>query len=167
MKFIPMEAIESRFLSYWETTKSNSSPTFTASLRARKEFTNPYILERVVDKLKIDEYGTNFSTTSKRRHTPDEYVAEDFYLVLRELDAANASAMKKSQTLELVTSAGVKEEENNVHLDVGSDSRNGLFVFPASKHVERIEPPPLLSQHRRGEEESSTGQIKQKRSRWQ
>lgn len=164
-----MEAIESRFLSYWETTKSSISPTFTASLRARKEFTNPYILERVIDKLNIDEYGTNFSTTSTRRHSPDEYVAEDFYLVLRELEAANASVLQKSHTFGMFTSVGVKEEEKDskVHLDFGSDSRNGLFVFPASKHVERIEPPPLLSQNRQGEEESSTGKRLQKRSRWQ
>ena len=162
-----MEAIESRFLSYWEKTKSYSSPTFTASLRARKEFTNPYILERVIGKLKIDEYGTTFSTTSKRRHTPDEYVAEDFYLVLRELEAGNASVLRKSQTLGLVTSVRVKEEEKKVHLDVGSYSRNGLFVFSASKHVEHIEPTPPLSQYRQGEEESSTGKRIQKRSRWQ
>jgi len=155
---------ESRFLSYWETTKSDSRPTFTASLRARKEFTNPYILERVVDKLKIDEYGTNFSTTSKRRNTPDEYVAEDFYLVLRDLEAANASALQKRQTLGLVTSVGVKEEESKVHLNLGSDARYDLILSPASQHSELRLP---LSQHRQGEEESSTGKRKQKRSRWQ
>jgi len=159
-----MDAIESRFVSYWETTKNGSTPTFTASLRARKDFINPYILERVVEKLKIDEYGSNFFSTTKRRHTPDDYTAENFYLVLRELEAASISEDSKGiSTLASVTSVGVTKEENRVHSGVGSEPSIRELSHPAAINMKL---PPHTSPNQQGGDSFDCSRVQKKKS-WQ
>jgi len=129
-----MNEIESRFVSYLETTKNGSASTFTASLRVRNDFINPYILERVVDELKIDENGSNFLSTTKRRHTPDEYAAETFYLVLRKIEAASITEVfKRCPSLAPVTSVGeTKEEKNQIHLGTGIVPSDCELSHPAA-----------------------------------
>ena len=159
------QLIESRFVSYWETTESGSSPTFTTSLRARREFTNPYILESVVEKLKIDEYGSNFVSNSGRRHTPDEYIAQDFYLVLRDLEVASSSSLSSSvfQGGQSVSSLSVEAVNADKGRSAKSDSdREKVSYIP--EQVNSIKP---MSQHRKDEDESQIDLRTQKRSRWQ
>jgi len=152
-------SIESRFVSYWETTKSGSLPTFTTSLRARKEFTNPYILESVVEKLKIDEYGSNFVSNSGRRHTPNEYIAQDFYLVLRDLEVASASAATVLQGGQSVSSLSVAE----ANVDKGRSATTDAFLsIPA-----QVDSFVSMSQRRKDKDVSQIDERTQKRSRWQ
>jgi len=154
--------IESRFVSYWETTKNGSTSTFTASLRARKDFINPYILERVVDKLKIDEYGSNFSSTTKRSHSPDEYAAENFYLVLREFEAASLSEdSKRGSSLASVTSVGETKEMNRVY--DGSDPSMCKLSHPAAINMQL---PPHTSPNQQCGDSFHCSRV-QKKSRWQ
>jgi hypothetical protein len=158
-----MNEIESRFVSYWETTKNGSTSTFTASLRVRKDFTNPYILERVIDKLKIDEYGSNFSSTTKRRHTPDEYAAENFYLVMRELEAASVTEdSKRGLTLASVTSVGVTKEINRVYY--GSDPSMYELSHPAAINMEVTR---NTFSNQQGEDTTDSSARLQKKNRWQ
>jgi len=157
------QLIESRFVSYWETTKSGSSPTFTTSLRARREFTNPCILESVVEKLKIDDYGSNFVSNSGRRHTPDEYIAQDFYLVLRDLEVASASAAAVLQGGQSVSSLSVEAANADKGRSAKSDAdREKISSLPA-----QFDSIISLSQRRKDEVESQIDQRTQKRSRWQ
>jgi len=158
-------SIESRFVSYWETTGNGSTPTFTASLRARKDFINPYILERVVDKLKIDEHGSNLLSTTKRSHAPDEYSAENFYLVLRELEAASVTEDSKGRsTLASVTSVGVTKEMNRVHSGVGNEPSIRELSHPAAINMEL--PPPHTFPNQQGGDSFDCFRM-QKKSRWQ
>jgi hypothetical protein len=157
-----MDAIESRFVSFWETTKNGSNPTFTASLRARKDFINPYILERVVDRLKIDEYGSNFLSTTKRSHAPDEYSAENFYNVLRELEAASVTEDSMGgSALASVTSVGVTKEMNRFH--DGSDPK---MCELSNFSVINMELPPHTSPNQQGGYSFDCSRV-QKKSRWQ
>ena len=157
------QLIESRFVSYWETTKSGSSPTFTTSLRARKEFTNPYILESVVEKLKIDEYGSNFVSNSERRHTPDVYIAQDFYLVLRDLEVASLSSAAVLQGGQSVSSLSVEAAS----IDKGGSSKSNADREKISSIPEQVDSIISLPQHRLDEDESRISERTQKRSRWQ
>jgi hypothetical protein len=154
---------ESRFVSYWETTKSGSSPTFTTSLRARKEFTNPYILERVVEKLKIDEFGSNFVSNSGRRHTPNEYIAQDFYLVLRDLEVAAAAAAAVLQGGQSVSSLSVEATS----IDSGRSSTKDAYRDKVSFAPDQVDSIISLSNHRIDEDDSRIDERSQKRSRWQ
>jgi hypothetical protein len=159
-----MNNIESPFVSFWATTKNGSTSTFTSSLRVRKDFINPYILEHVVNKLKIDEYGSNFSSTTKRSHTPDEYAAENFYLVLRELEAAKITEdSKRGLALASVTSVGVTKEENRVHSGVGSEPSMCELSHPAAKNMEL---PPHKSPNQQGGDSFECSRV-HKKSRWQ
>ena len=157
------QLIESRFVSYWETTKSGSSPTFTTSLRARKEFTNPYILESVVEKLKIDEYGSNFVSNSERRHTPDEYIAQDFYLVLRDVEVESASAAAVFQGGQSVSSLSVEA----TRVDTGRSAKSNTDREKISSIPAQVDSNVSLSNHRIDEDESRIDERIQKRSRWQ
>jgi hypothetical protein len=154
--------IEFRFASYWETTKSSSSPTFTTSLRARKEFTNPYILESVVEKLKIDEYGSNFVSNSERRHTPDEYIAQDFYLVLRDLEVASA-ASSSSAVLQGGQSVSSVEAPN---VDMGRSAKSDADREKVTSIPMQVDSIISLSQQRKHEDDPRIGERTQKRSRW-
>jgi hypothetical protein len=160
-----MNATESRFVSYWKTTKIDSTPTFTASLRTRKDFINPYILERVVDKLKIDEYGSNFLSTTKRRHTPYDYAAENFYLVLREMEAASITEdTRRGSILASVTSVGVtKEEKNQTHFGNGNDP---IMCELSNPEAFSMEFPPHTSPNQQGGDSFDCSRV-QKKSRWQ
>ena len=160
------QLIESRFVSYWETTKSGSSPTFTTSLRARREFTNPYILESVVEKLKIDEYGSNFVSNSGRRHTPDEYIAQDFYLVLRDLEVASSSLSSSSSILQGRQSVSFLSVEA-VNADKGRSAKSDSDREKVSYIPEQVESIKPISKHRKDLVESQIDQRTQKRSRWQ
>jgi hypothetical protein len=157
------QLIESRFVSYWETTKNSSSPTFTTSLRGRKEFTNPYILESVVEKLKIDEFGSNFVSNSERRHTPDEYIAQDFYLVLRDLEVASASAAAVLQGGQSVSSLSVEATS----IDKGHTAKSNADREKISFAPDQVDSIISLPQHRMDEDESRIDERIQKRSRWQ
>ena len=48
--------VEERFRGYWEATQNGHS--FTASLRSRKAFMNPYLLEEVIATFGIDDKGS-------------------------------------------------------------------------------------------------------------
>ena len=80
--------VEARFESYWAST-CQTGRNFTGSLRARAEFNNPYILDRVVASFGIDEHGSNFPRVAagggarRRAFHPSEYEAEDFYQILQ------------------------------------------------------------------------------------
>lgn len=48
--------VEERFRGYWEATQRGHS--FTASLRSRRAFMNPYLLEEVIATFGIDDKGS-------------------------------------------------------------------------------------------------------------
>ena len=67
--------VEARFAHFHRTTlASGGRQSFTSALRARAEFSNPYILERVVESFAIDEYGSHFPRgAGGRAFHPDDY----------------------------------------------------------------------------------------------
>ena len=87
------EEVEARFLSYWRATISAFSD-FSTSLRSRSEFSDPYILDRAVTRLRVDESGSNFAPLSRRAlvHEDSSFVALDSYRALREEQEANMQA---------------------------------------------------------------------------
>jgi hypothetical protein len=50
--------VEERFRGYWHAT--NVGHSFTASLRSRKAFMNPYLLEEVIGTFGIDDKGSEY-----------------------------------------------------------------------------------------------------------
>ena len=87
------DEVEARFLSYWRATISGFSD-YSASLRSRTEFSNPYILDRAVTRLSVDESGSNFAPPSRRAlvHEETSIVALDSYRALREEQDASMQA---------------------------------------------------------------------------
>ena len=87
------EEVEARFLSYWRATISGFSD-FSASLRSRSEFSDPYILDRAVTRLGVNERGSNFAPPSRRAllHEEASIVALDSSRALREEQDANMQA---------------------------------------------------------------------------
>ena len=71
-------------MSYWRATISGGS-TFSASLRTRAEFSDPYILDRAVARLGVDERGSNFAPSSRRAlgHADANIVALDSHRALQ------------------------------------------------------------------------------------
>ena len=84
------EEVEAQFLSYWRATISGFSD-FSASLRSRTEFSDPYILDRAVTRLGVYESGSNFAPSSRRAlvHEDTSIVALDSYRALREVQGAS------------------------------------------------------------------------------
>ena len=75
-----LDEVESRFQSYWEATQGGHC--FTSSLRDRKAFLNPYLLEEVIATFGINDKGSCFP---REQWDPLGLPAEGHYL---HLDAA-------------------------------------------------------------------------------
>jgi HCNGP-like protein len=69
--------VTARFAKYWESTQQGSS--LVASLRAKKAFRNPYLLEETISTFGIDETGSAFP---KHLFDPLGLPTSDYYDVL-------------------------------------------------------------------------------------
>ncbi|OQR83785.1 hypothetical protein ACHHYP_14274 [Achlya hypogyna] len=91
-------ATQAKINKYLEHTKRGLS--FTASLRSKKEFDNPYILEKVVDYFDIEEMQSNLD---KAKFNPYGYHIGDNYnrlaLALRNEEEAIAQAVALNPAL--------------------------------------------------------------------
>jgi hypothetical protein len=85
--------VMARFHSYYRLSLQGHN--FTANLKGKKDFGNPYILDKAIDHLGIHQTGSNYP---REVFDPDAFGEEDGYLYLASRQAYEAEQRSRVQT---------------------------------------------------------------------